>query len=1120
MTFEDNPTFILLVFIISVGVLLVSLRMLYRWDTLRRLKIQLRDLQLSTPIIRHLIDSYVDHECYNTTPHSELGQADQPIGEVIDVLNAYLQDENGEKHCFVFGDPGVGKTAVLVKFMELNLQKRGFNRHNVYVIGMDVPRAYERIAAVPDKHEKFIFIDAYQEEEVLDNHRKRRLIYLMDHCRDFRRIVVFCRYDVVAMGWGQDPNERHRIVIRNPMRSRDYRFEVIRLRAVPSLLTDYFKNEFSGFGNKDERAAFQRELSVMGPQIRYGFSLPHIPTLIENRVSLQQPVEIFEPVARIKILSFLEEVTPGKIEETKDMIAEDVPGIRALMGWVCEEAFKTFQVRRQSFSKSDEVKSLDTYLNAVGSDYLTLEELEEIEDRLDMNAVQRAAIRHILFRMERKQFGRLRSLRRIKNKQQVSREAKKDERQKKRLERKAKRLAKKGKQLTEPQEQPVLPLLKSPTRKRWEVLWTRGKDEQAVFMLAHRSIMEYFFTLQIIDRIGGLSHMPLTFHMQELLLELTGIRSRLGDRMELINGITAQELIDKYANPLDATESENTAVARFILSNIKQVDLSQYDLSGFMLTRAILRGANLEEAIMEATRLDGADLQAANMKKTVLRGANLSHARLDGANLEETQASGVFMHEASIRYAKMDYAFLSGSWITGADFSHSVLASGDLEGVHVQPGHPIPLKFFETDLRWTNLRHAELPGASFESAKLNSADLEQAQLQQTVFKKAMLVGANMTLCDLQQADFQGAILEGTHFKRAKLYGANFSEAQLHRVNFDHATLHNISFRGTDNSNRLDMREAILEHANMREAEIKYVNLKGALMNFSNMRRIKIQHSNLAGASFKKSLLQGAVISDVDLKGAHLEQAELNNSTFSGAITLDEAILTGASLMNANLEGRKTTMRKAQLQQAYLYGANLSKVFLLDADLTGCNLEKAKLINTRLVGARLMRAKLFHSQMNHVELMHAKMQYCVLCLANLEDAKMNHANLTGADLRDARLLRASMVKVHLEYSNCKGAFFNKAVLEEATLTGADLQNCEMKQVNLYEATLKEANLSGTDLRGANLTNANLIGANLMNANLEGANLKDVIIDNTTNLTGANLKDVINFTHTVIGERPYN
>ena len=75
---------------------------------------------------------------------------------------------------------------------------------------------------------------------------------------------------------------------------------------------------------------------------------------------------------------------------------------------------------------------------------------------------------------------------------------------------------------------------------------------------------------------------------------------------------------------------------------------------------------------------------------------------------------------------------------------------------------------------------------------------------------------------------------------------------------------------------------------------------------------------------------------------------------------------------------------------------------------------------------------------------------------------------------------------------KFQFPDKAKLNSADLTGA----------NLFGAKLTNANLFGAKLTGANLTNANLTGANLavarlINADLTGANLTNA------NLTGANL-----------------
>ena len=86
--------------------------------------------------------------------------------------------------------------------------------------------------------------------------------------------------------------------------------------------------------------------------------------------------------------------------------------------------------------------------------------------------------------------------------------------------------------------------------------------------------------------------------------------------------------------------------------------------------------------------------------------------------------------------------------------------------------------------------------------------------------------------------------------------------------------------------------------------------------------------------------------------------------------LENAYLCGANLINADLEG-------AILCIANLQGANLN-----GAKLTGANLYGASLRGANLTGANLIGADLED--------------------ANLEDANLGYANLIGADLEDANL----------------------------------------------------------------------------------------------------------------------
>ena len=80
-----------------------------------------------------------------------------------------------------------------------------------------------------------------------------------------------------------------------------------------------------------------------------------------------------------------------------------------------------------------------------------------------------------------------------------------------------------------------------------------------------------------------------------------------------------------------------------------------------------------------------------------------------------------------------------------------------------------------------------------------------------------------------------------------------------------------------------------------------------------------------------------------------------------------------------------------------------------------------------------------------------------------------------------------------------------------LSGADLREADLRNIQLLGADLRNANLSGADLRNANLSgadlkNANLSGADLTQAYLQGADLKKANLRNAT-LRGAKLTKTV-------------
>ena len=124
------------------------------------------------------------------------------------------------------------------------------------------------------------------------------------------------------------------------------------------------------------------------------------------------------------------------------------------------------------------------------------------------------------------------------------------------------------------------------------------------------------------------------------------------------------------------------------------------------------------------------------------------------------------------------------------------------------------------------------------------------------------------------------------------------------------------------------------------------------------------------------------------------------------------------------------------------------------------------------------------------------------------------DLSGANLAGALLAEAALWGANLDEANLTGAFLGEANLSKASLYKANLTGAFLFEADLSRANLKEANLTGADLGEAYLTLAMLSEANLSEASLHRANLADARLDRA-NLTGARL-DRANLTRAHLGE----
>ena len=129
----------------------------------------------------------------------------------------------------------------------------------------------------------------------------------------------------------------------------------------------------------------------------------------------------------------------------------------------------------------------------------------------------------------------------------------------------------------------------------------------------------------------------------------------------------------------------------------------------------------------------------------------------------------------------------------------------------------------------------------------------------------------------------------------------------------------------------------------------------------------------------------------------------------------------------------------------------------------------------------------------------------LHFANLSGANLDDTCLANIDLRDSNLSGAELSGADLRLSDLSKADLNSTRLRYAELGGTTLRNASLRAADLTLARLRGADLRGADLRGEEWGNTLLVSTDLTGADLRGANLRNAAFSETTlgntNLTKA-------------------
>lgn len=462
-----------------------------------------------------------------------------------------------------------------------------------------------------------------------------------------------------------------------------------------------------------------------------------------------------------------------------------------------------------------------------------------------------------------------------------------------------------------------------------------------------------------------------------------------------------------------------------------------------------------------------------------------------------------------------------------------------------------------------DLTHADLSGLNLSGIDLSLAEMSSANLTDASLKNADLTGANLQEAILIRADLSGANFQWssaaknstkpnvTNFERALLRHSNFCGARGFGTvtGLEAKQLGGVNLKGVALPDSIDLKmlESLADVSNhVKYARTLFLTLIAACM-YSWLSIWSASDVNIITNSSGLSLpiidvtlpvIAFFTVTPCVLLAVYayfllyfqqlLERLRLAPAVFPDGRTLDEQtdpwiIL---SFIRRHLTGVEPKGRdKAQYYlivflvwwlipvtllgfwQRYLVTHSMPPVFWL---ILWCVISiEVKQYFYELAGATMggteINQKPWHSLSRHraglalfcfLVLVSGLTKWgCVLFLwqANLEGADLNNAFLSGYDLQHANLYKATLVNAdlsgadlsgadmksaNLENANCSGADFTAANCFEANLECADLSLAILKQTNFSLAHLKEAIFSGADL-----SFASFIGADLRQANFE-------------------------------------
>jgi len=243
---------------------------------------------------------YVEPNCTDIDPTREAEPKNIFMikGNMFSVLDEYLLKELPRKetiqHILILADSGMGKTSFLLNYYAYNQKKSKRKRQRIALVPLGISNVSEYIDKINHKESTIIFLDAFDEDTSAINDHRGRLEFLMDKCRQFKRVVITCRTQFFPSD-EEIPKETGIIKVgpRKAGEKGTYTYNKLYLSPLNDVqIEKYLKNRFKYNWKKRKKAKLLIQ-KIPNLKVR-PMLLSNIPELITNKKEIEYSFQLYE----------------------------------------------------------------------------------------------------------------------------------------------------------------------------------------------------------------------------------------------------------------------------------------------------------------------------------------------------------------------------------------------------------------------------------------------------------------------------------------------------------------------------------------------------------------------------------------------------------------------------------------------------------------------------------------------------------------------------------------------------------------------------------------------------------------------------------------------------------